>query len=170
MRPLPDLSPLPPPGSIFDQTADDFTQLLSDQPQTLDQLQALLEPPALQAVADIDLLSTAIDDLGTFSDAVDQTFGTLNATLETVDYTATISEVIALEADFYGSLDSYNPDAQPAIDAILQYILGLLAKLVLWVIQQIGNLIVLLGQIIFSAQSPYPPPNPIDVAGGSIFG
>lgn len=140
MRPLPDLSPLPPPGSIFDPAADDFTQLLSDQPQTLDQLQLLLNSPADQALADVDLLSTAIDDLGTFSDAIDQTFGTINSTVAVVDYTQTIGVVLALENDFYSSLDSYNPDAQPAVDAILNFILGLFVKLINWILSALQAL------------------------------
>lgn len=141
MRPLPDLSPLPPPGSIFDPAADDFTQLLSDQPQTFDQLQALLNAPADQALADIDLLSTAIDDLGTFSDAIDRTFSQIDVETQQVDYTQTIGVILALEGDFYSALANENPNAQPAIDAILNYILGLLVKLVQWIIELFTNLV-----------------------------
>lgn len=133
MRPLPDLSPLAPLGDIFDPVADDFTQLLSDQPQTLDQLQALLNVPADQALADVGLLSSAIDALGTFADAVDRTFTQISVETQQTDYTATIATVLAFENDFYSSLDGYTPDAQPVVDAIMNQILAWLIALIKWV-------------------------------------
>lgn len=137
MRPLAVLDPLPPFEDVYDPVADDFTQLLSDQTDTFDSLQALLNPPADQALADVTLLSDTIDAIGAVFDGLDGTFGALNGTLESVDYTQRIQEVIILENDFYGGLDTFNPDAQPVVDNILNYILNLLSQLIVWIIQQL---------------------------------
>lgn len=166
MRPLPDLTPLAPFQDVYDPATDDFTQLLADQPQTLDELQGLLDPPADQALSDIDLLAGAIDDLGTFSDACDQTFTQIGEAMEAVDYTETINVVVSLENDFYDSLGSFDPSAQPAIDQILNYILTLLYKLILWIIQGIELAIEVLAQWVWGVVinaiggSPYWQPLP----------
>jgi hypothetical protein len=110
LRPLPDLSDLSVPDSVLDPVADDFSQLLADQPQSLDSLQLLLDPPADQALADLGILSDAIDALGAFSDGVDATYGQLHTAIADLDYSQTIATVQALEQNFYDSQDSFQVD------------------------------------------------------------
>jgi len=122
LRPLPDLSDIPPVGSVFDPAADDFSQLLADQPQSHDQLQALLDPAADQALSDIAVLSDAIDALGTFSDAVDQTFTYIHNSAEEVDYAQKITSVIIQELAFYAGLNAPSPDIAALAVSIQLYV------------------------------------------------
>jgi hypothetical protein len=110
LRPLPDLSDIAVPDSVLDPVADDFTQLLADQPHTFDSLQLLLDPPADQALADLGALSDAIDALGAFSDGVDATYAQLNTAIADLDYAQTISDVQALEKAFFDSTNQSNVD------------------------------------------------------------
>jgi hypothetical protein len=110
LQPLPDLSDLAPLGPALDPVTDDFTQLLADQPQSLDSLQLLLDPPADQALADLGILSDAIDALGAFSDGVDATYGQLHTAIADLDYAQTITDVQALEKAFFDSTNQSNVD------------------------------------------------------------
>lgn len=141
MRPLPDLSPLLPFVDFYDPAADDFTRLLADQSPSYSDLLGLLGPTADQLLGDTGLLTSTVDDIGLIFTQIDQTFGQINAGIENVDYTATIATVIAQENIFYSGLDGVNTNAQPPVDNILNYILGLLAKLVQWILAQLAALV-----------------------------
>lgn len=122
MRALPDLSDLPDLGSIFDPQSDDLSLLTADQPTSHDQLQELLDGATDGALADVELVSQAIDDLGTFSDALDRTFTYIHNSAEEIDYTKKITEVIAQELAFYAGLDRSSPDIGPLAASIQLYV------------------------------------------------
>jgi len=151
LRPLPDLSDIAVPDSVLDPVADDFTQLLADQPHTFDSLQLLLDPPADQALADLSILSDAIDALGAFSDGVDATYGQLNTAIADLDYAQTISDVQALEKAFFDSTNQSNVDygtlgidlltaVVKVIVAVMKDIINAILAAIAWLVRAIISL------------------------------
>jgi hypothetical protein len=157
VRPLPDLSPIAdvgdvnnPLAGVFDPVADDFTQLLSDQTDTFDSLQAQLEPPALSLYASITALQSVMQDIGYVFDWIAVGIPSIANLMISVDYTSTIADVLTLESDFYGSLDSYNPDIATLAAPILDYLLRLLVELFQGLIDLINTAITLVIQWVYN--------------------
>lgn len=163
MRPLPDLADLAIPDSVLDPVADDFSQLLADQPQSLDSLQLLLDPPADQALADLGILSDAIDALGAFSDGVDATYGQLHTAIADLDYSQTIATVQALEQNFYDSQDSFQVDYGTLGVDLLKALVDWLHKELDKLFKLILDAIVwLIKEVIRLGSSPqFGPPSPV---------
>jgi hypothetical protein len=163
LRPLPDLSDLSVPDSVLDPVADDFSQLLADQPQSLDSLQLLLDPPADQALADLGILSDAIDALGAFSDGVDATYGQLHTAIADLDYSQTIADVQALEKDFFDSTDQSNVDyGSLGIDllkAVVQVIVAVMKDIIALIVAAINAIIRFLASL--ASSSFFFPPGPV---------
>jgi hypothetical protein len=118
MRPLPDLSPLPPLGDVYNPTTDDFTQLLSDQTDTLDNLQSQLDPGVDQTLADAQAVSDALDAALGVYDGIDQTFGQLDQTTNDLEVAQAEANAIGIERSFADALDAFNPDLGLVADAI----------------------------------------------------
>lgn len=125
MRALPDLSLLPPLGDVWSSSADDFTQLLSDQSDTFDSLYAQMNPIADQALANVATLDADVDAVGQVFDGIDGTFGQLDTTIADAQIEQEISDALAAEAGLSWAVDNWFWDLASAAAPILAGILGL---------------------------------------------
>jgi hypothetical protein len=125
VRPLPDLSPLPPLGDVYDPTNDDFTKLLSDQTDTFDSLQSALDPGVDQTLSDAQAVSDALDAALSVYDGIDGTFAQLNMTTNDLEIAQEEANAIGIEMAFAEELDAFNPDLFGAAATLLGEILTL---------------------------------------------
>lgn len=125
MRALPDLSLLPPLGDVWDPVADDFTQLLADQSDTFDSLQAQMDPIADQSLANIATLDADVDAVGQVFTGIDGTFGQLDTSINDLENSNELQNALSAESGFAIALDDWNFDADSQAGSILLYIIGL---------------------------------------------
>lgn len=110
MRPLPDLTPLADAPSVYNQSQDDWLQILGGDLSAFDSLSSSLADQSAAAVAGGPAIGDTIDSLDTSLGQAISIFDTLSAADQAVDLTGVISEAFSLDSALVSNFDGWAPD------------------------------------------------------------
>ena len=156
MRPLPDLSPLPPSQSVYDPSQDDFLSLFGNDLNSMDSLQSSLCDQQNTLGSNLDPIGSSLDQIDGIISDIETVFDTLSSELDLVDLTTNILDAQGLDDALDNNLDSYSPNIlvdigkflTDILKAVYQYLIVPLFNFIVQLLDDLWNQIIwILGQL-----------------------